>query len=74
VNVEQATAFCTREAAYGSFEEAAKGTISPGKYADFVVLEKDPKNLQPNSFGNVRFLMTVVRGRVAYKSDNRLMS
>jgi predicted amidohydrolase YtcJ len=73
-NVEQAIAFYTRDAAYGSFEEAIKGTITPGKYADFVILEKDPRKLQSDRIGNLRVLMTVVGGKVAYQSNGRLMS
>jgi predicted amidohydrolase YtcJ len=71
VKVEQAIAFYTRDAAYGSFEETVKGTISPRKYADFVVLEKDPRKLQPDGLGSLRVLMTVVGGRVAYQSNSR---
>jgi predicted amidohydrolase YtcJ len=74
INVEQAIAFYTREAALGSFEEDAKGSVAPGKYADFVVLGKDPRKVPPSRIKDLKVLMTIVGGRVAYESDSRLAS
>jgi predicted amidohydrolase YtcJ len=36
----------TTHAAYQYFEEDLKGTITPGKYADLVVLSANPLNMQ----------------------------
>jgi hypothetical protein len=74
ISVEQAIALYTREAAFGSFDEDAKGTITPGKYADFVVLGKDPRKVHPRRIHDLKVLMTIVGGRVAYQRDNRLAS
>ena len=52
-----------------SFEENLKGTITPGKYADLVVLEDDPRKVLPRRIQDVRVLMTVVGGQVVYQSD-----
>ncbi len=41
LDVEQALAMFTREAAYASHEEHLKGTLTPGKLADLVVLSRD---------------------------------
>ena len=41
ITVEAALRHYTRDAAYASFDEARKGTIAVGKYADFVVLSND---------------------------------
>ncbi len=73
VSVEMAIAFYSRDAAYASFEENVKGTISPGKYADLVILDEDPRKVLPSRIPDMRVLMTVVGGRVAYYSDARFM-
>ncbi len=43
ITVDEALRICTRNGAYASFEEELKGTIAPGKLADFVLLERDPR-------------------------------
>jgi predicted amidohydrolase YtcJ len=68
-----AIAFYSRDAAYASFEENVKGTISPGKYADLVILDEDPRKVLPSRIPDMRVLMTVVGGRVAYYSDAHFM-
>ena len=65
---EDAVALYTRNAAYASFEENLKGTIAPGKYADLVVLEEDPRKARPSEIGGITVLMTMVGGRIAYRS------
>jgi predicted amidohydrolase YtcJ len=45
------------------------GTIEVGKYADFVVLDKNPLNTSVDSLRNIRVLSTIVNGEVLY-SDN----
>jgi predicted amidohydrolase YtcJ len=69
VAAEDAISFYTRNAAYASFEENMKGTIAPGKLADLVILDKDPRKVQPATISNIRVLMTVVGGRIAYQAD-----
>lgn len=66
ITPEEAVAGYTRDAAYASFEEGLKGTITEGKFADMVVLSSDPfKDLE--SFKNVLVLKTVVGGDVVYE-------
>jgi predicted amidohydrolase YtcJ len=67
VTVEDAISFYTLSAAYASFDENVKGTIAPGKLADLVVLEKDPRTLPPSMISKIRVLMTMVGGRVVYQ-------
>jgi predicted amidohydrolase YtcJ len=65
---EDAIALYTKNAAYASFEENLKGTIAPGKYADLVVLEKDPSKVRSSGIGRITVLMTLVGGRIVYRS------
>lgn len=66
ITTEEAVAAYTRDAAYASFEEGLKGTITPGKLADLTVLSSDPF-MDPESFRNVTVLKTVVGGEVVYE-------
>ena len=67
LTAEKALAMYTREAAYFSFEECEKGTISEGMAADFVVLDKDPTRTAPEDIPDTKVQMTVVGGRIVYK-------
>lgn len=66
IGVEAAVAAYTREAAYASFEESSKGTISVGKQADMVVLSSDPFS-NPGSIAGATVLKTVLGGEVVYE-------
>jgi predicted amidohydrolase YtcJ len=66
VSVAEAVRICTLNGAYASFEEQLKGTITPGKLADFVVLAKDPHTSPPEEIKDIRVVRTVVGGRTMY--------
>ena len=48
VSVSEALRICTMNGAYASFEETRKGSLTPGKLADFVILEHDPHDVEPD--------------------------
>ena len=52
--------------AYQHFEEKTKGSISPGKLADFVVLSDNPLTLPKKDLGTLKVLKTVKEGAVIY--------
>jgi predicted amidohydrolase YtcJ len=66
VTVDQALAIGTINGAYASSEEALKGSITAGKLADFVVLEKDPHDVNPDEIMNIKVNRTVVGGKTVY--------
>ena len=72
LGIDEALRAYTRWPAFASFQEHHVGTIEPGKWADFTVLEIDPFVLaesDPAAILKGRVLMTVVQGRIVYSSD-----
>ena len=66
VTVDEALRICTLHGAYASFEENLKGSITPGKLADFVILERDPHEGDPDQILNIRVVRTVLGGRTTH--------
>lgn len=69
ITVEQALIAYTRNAAYASFDEKLKGTLTPGKLADFVVLSEDLRTVAPDQIRNVRVLNTWVGGKEVFRAE-----
>jgi len=63
---EQALKIFTIWPAYAAFEENDKGSIGPGKLADFTVLSQDIMKIPEPEILNTRCLMTVIGGEIAY--------
>jgi len=61
----------TVDAAYQYGEEERKGSISTGKLADFVVLDRNPLKTAPGEIKDVRVVETIKEGKSIYKSDAR---
>jgi len=68
ISVTEALRICTLHGAYASFEENVKGSIEAGKLADFVILEKDPHDVDPDDIVNIRVLRTVMGGRTTFEA------
>jgi predicted amidohydrolase YtcJ len=66
ISVPQALAMYTTSAAYASFEEDGKGSISQGKLADMVILSADPLTSPPEGLKDIRVEMTIIGGKVAW--------
>lgn len=59
----------TRAGAYAAFEEGSKGSLEPGKLADFVVLSADIMRIPPREILRTRVTMTVVGGEVVHSES-----
>jgi predicted amidohydrolase YtcJ len=51
-------------AAYSNFEEQEKGSIEVGKFADFIILDKDIMTVDAKEIPNIKVLMTFVGGEM----------
>jgi hypothetical protein len=60
----------TAEGAWLSFEEGEKGTIEPGKLADFAVLSDDPLACAEDSLRDIASVLTAVGGRVVHEAED----
>ena len=57
-------------AAKGSFEENEKGSLEAGKFADFVILDKDIMEINEKEIPKIKILKTFVGGEMVYLIDN----
>ncbi len=55
--------------AWLGFEEHDKGSLSPGKLADLVVLAADPLQVDPGEIKDIPVELTVVGGQVVYAAN-----
>ena len=69
ITIEQAIRCYTLHGAYASFEERVKGSITPGKLADLVVLGEDPTKVDPDSLVDVPVEKTMVGGKFVWDRD-----
>lgn len=67
ISVDEALAVNTINGAYNSHEEATKGSITPGKLADFVVLADDPHTVSHEKMKDIEIVQTVTGGSTVYQ-------
>jgi predicted amidohydrolase YtcJ len=70
ITVEEALRAYTSDGAYASFEEGIKGTLEPGKLADFVVLDHDITEVDPVQIRDIKVLQTYVGGKKVFDLGN----
>lgn len=59
----------TLDAAYGTFESELKGSITPGKLADIVVLSENIMDVPEEQIRDAEVVYTLVGGNVKYERD-----
>ena len=57
----------TENAAYEFFEQDSKGTLTKGKLADFVILDKNPLKVAPMEIKDIQVIETLKKGISIYK-------
>jgi len=67
---EEALRSGTINAAYAAFEEDTKGSLTPGKLADVVVLSRDIMTVPFEEIPDTEVLYTIVGGKVAYTNPS----
>jgi predicted amidohydrolase YtcJ len=68
ISVAEALQVLTLNGAHASHEEAIKGSITPGKLADFVVLSADPHTAAPDTIKDIKVVRTVTGGKAVYQA------
>lgn len=74
VSVDEAIKVWTLDGAYATFEEKIKGSITPGKLADFVVLEKDPRKVAPDTIKDIVLEATYLGGQKVYTAPEKAVA
>lgn len=69
VTAEQALRAYTLDAAWASHDEDRRGSLTPGKYADFVILSDDPVGIDSSRIGAIDVLATFVAGACVHGAD-----
>jgi predicted amidohydrolase YtcJ len=57
----------TINGAYAAFEEANRGSLKPGKYADITILSKDILKIPEDEIPTAKVVYTIVGGKVLFK-------
>ena len=70
LSFEQALNAFTRGAAYAGFAEDRFGALEPGKWADFILVDRDPTKVDPQALARTQVLQTWVAGRKVWERPN----
>jgi predicted amidohydrolase YtcJ len=68
ITVDEALRVYTKNGAHATFEENLKGTITPGKLADYVMLAADPHTVDPDKIKDIKILQTVTGAKPVYSA------
>jgi hypothetical protein len=68
ISVESAIRALTSEAAWQLFSEREIGSLEPGKFADLVILDKDPRGVNPDAIKEIKVLETWMDGKQVYQA------
>ncbi len=69
ISVMDALRAITVNGAYQYFQEERKGSLAPGKQADFVILDRDPLQTDKTQLRDIRVLQTYKDGKCIYSAQ-----
>ena len=69
ISIEEALQAYTSAVAYQAFAENSRGKILPGYVADFIVIESDPRTLEPHDVGAIKIQATYRKGECLYRRN-----
>lgn len=69
ISLAEALRIHTTGAAAAAFEEDTKGSLTPGKAADIVMLSENPFSIPPERIKDIRVVMTMIGGRIVNRCD-----
>jgi len=72
LTIQEAIGAYTSGSAYAEFQEKEKGSITPGKLADMVLLDRDILTIPGNEIKNAKVRMTFVAGKEVYAAGDRV--
>jgi len=67
LSLAQAIEIYTLGSAYAEFQEKVKGSVTPGKFADLVVMESDLFEISQKEILKTPVAMTVLAGKIVFK-------
>ena len=70
MTVTEALRAFTLDAAYAAHQEDSQGTLEPGKWADFILIDQDIFKIDPARIWKTRVLQTWVAGKSVYQPES----
>jgi predicted amidohydrolase YtcJ len=67
ITLDEAIRAFTLGSAYAEFQDKVKGSLTPGKLADLVILDRDIFKMDPAALDQVKVALTVVDGRTVFE-------
>jgi predicted amidohydrolase YtcJ len=68
ITLDQAIRAYTVGSAYAEFADQVKGSITPGKLADLVMLDRDLYRINPAEIDQARVVLTVMAGHIVWEA------
>ncbi|MDZ4246844.1 MAG: amidohydrolase [Dehalococcoidia bacterium] len=67
ISIRDALEMCTTRPAYNSFEEVYKGSLSPGKLGDMVLLSRNPLTTDKEELKDIKVVRTIIGGKTVWE-------